>query len=122
MKACKPASATPSRLRGEALLNFASAVKSWRSLPALVEFISSAPQLREAVIVALRRGLIRTDDQQAGAAAFALVHWAKLAKNGLEGALPRTLIERLVATIERWPQHGLSSMLDAMTQLVKMGM
>jgi hypothetical protein len=108
--------------RGEALLNFTNLVKSWRSLPALVEFVSAAPELRELVINALRRGLIGTDDQQAGAAAFALVRWARLAKDGIEGGLPRTLVERLVATIERRPKHGLSSLLDAMTQLVKMGM
>lgn len=108
--------------RGEALLTFINTVKSWRSLPALVEFINAAPDLREPVIVALRRGLIGTDDQQASAAAFALVRWARLAEGGLEGGLPRALVERLVATIERRPQHGLSLMLDAMAQLVKMGM
>jgi hypothetical protein len=108
-------------VRGDALLTFINTVKSWRSLPALVEFVNPAPDLRDAVIDALRRGLIGTDHQQAGSAAFALVRWARLAKNGLEGGLPRTLIERLAATIERRPQHGLSSMLDAMTHLVKMG-
>jgi hypothetical protein len=108
--------------RGEALLTFINSVKSWRSLSALVEFVSAAPDLRDAVIVALRRGLIGTDHQQSGPAAFALVHWASLAKNGLEGGLPRTLVERLVATIERRPQHGLSSMLNAMTRLIEMGM
>jgi hypothetical protein len=108
--------------RGEALLTFIDAAKSWSSLPALVEFVTAAPDMRDAVIVALRRGLIGTDHQQAGAAAFALVRWAKLAKSGLEGGLPRTLVERLAATIERRPRYGLSSMLDAMAQLVKMEM
>jgi hypothetical protein len=122
-RAIVPAMAASDRTpaRGEALLSFASTIKSWRSLPTLVEFLSEAPELRDAVIVALRRGLIGTDAEHASASAFALVRWATLAKNGLAGGLPRTLVERLVATIERRPQHGLSSMLDAMTHLVKMG-
>jgi hypothetical protein len=81
-RAIGPAMAASDRTpaRGEALLSFASTIKSWRSLPALAEFLSEALELRDAVIVALRRGLIGTDAEHASASAFALVPWATLAK------------------------------------------
>ena len=54
-------------------------------------------------------------------AAQAIVAWAKLVRKGALPELPRSLVERLIATIEARRAIGLSAMLAAARSLLELG-
>jgi hypothetical protein len=118
-----PALETEERTEGRAqsLIAFVTRARSWPSLPALPYFLPSTAELAANVIAALRTGLLAPEAQHVGNAAEAIVGWAKLVRRGALPELPRSLVERLIATIEGRRAIGLSAMLAAARSLLKLG-
>jgi hypothetical protein len=117
-----PALETEERTEGRArsLIAFITRARSWPSLRALPYFLPSTAELAADVIAALRTGLLAPEAQHVGNAAEAIVGWAKLVRKGALPELPRSLVERLIATIEGRRAIGLSAILAAARSLLKL--
>ena len=107
--------------RARNLIAFIARARSWPSLRALPYFLSSTADLTGDIMSALRTGLLGSEAQHVGNAAEAIVGWAKLVREGALPELPRSLVERLIATIEARRAIGLSAMLRAARSLLKLG-
>ena len=118
-----PALETGERTEGRArsLIAFVTRAHSWPSLLALPCFLPSTAGLMADVISALRTGLLASEAQHVGNAAGAIVGWAKLVRKEALPELPRSLVERLIATIEARRAIGLSAMLAAARSLLELG-
>lgn len=108
-RAIVPAIASQQRTkaRGEALMIFAKEADVWGALVALPHFLSSTSALATEAERLIRRSLVSSSFQQAAAASASLVSWGKLAKRRGVKAIPRTLIEQLVAAVETRHEVGL---------------
>jgi hypothetical protein len=106
--------------RARNLIVFIMRGRSWPSLGALPYFLPSTAELAADVISVLRTGLLGSEAQHVASAAEAIVGWAKLVRNGALPELPRSLVERLIATIEVRRAVGLSAMLAAARSLLKL--
>ncbi|MDR3483402.1 MAG: SIR2 family protein [Bradyrhizobium sp.] len=106
--------------RARALIAFIGRAQSWTSMQALPHFLASATEVTNEVISVLRVGLLGSDSQQVGSAAQAIVGWAQLVRNATLPQLPQALVERLMATIEVRRAIGLTSMLAAALELLKL--
>jgi hypothetical protein len=107
--------------RARSLLAFIGRTGSWPGLRALPYFLPASAELTRDVISALRTGVLGSDVQHVANAALAVVAWAKLVHKGALPELPRSLLERLIATIEARRAIGLSAILDATRSLLELG-
>jgi Fe2+ transport system protein FeoA len=107
--------------RARNLIAFVRRARSWPSLRALPYFLPATAELSADVTSALSTGLLGSEGQQVGNAAKAVVGWAKLMRKGALPELPRSLVERLIATIEARRAIGLSAMLAAARSLLELG-
>jgi hypothetical protein len=104
--------------RARDLIAFIARARSWTGMQSLPHFIASAPDAIDDITAMLRTGLLGSDFQRVASAARAIVGWANLARSGTVSLLPRSLVERLVATIEVRRAIGLSPMLNAALSLL----
>lgn len=117
--ALEPGERTEQRARN--LIAFTARARSWPSVRALLYFLPSTAELTPDVVSALRTGLLASEAQHVGNATEAIVSWAKLVREGALPELPRSLVERLIATIEARRAIGLSAMLSAARSLLELG-
>jgi hypothetical protein len=89
------------------------------SLDSVVRAKPSAQQVQDEIISIICSGLIGSESQHVGSAALAISGWAKLVRDGMAPELPRSLVERLIATVETCREIGLSAMLNSARTLLK---
>lgn len=110
---CVPAldSAAKNEERASALRTWILKSREWHGLPALPEFLGTVSSLAGDVATLIRRALLGSNGHRVGNGVTALRKWATLVQKGLDVALPDSLIEQLVSTIEARHEHGLPALL-----------
>jgi hypothetical protein len=118
---CVPALDLASKTEVQALTLRAWILKSreWHGLSALPEFLDTVPYLADDVATLIRRALVGSYSYRVGNGVTALRKWAKLVQKGLDIALPDSLVDQLVSTIETRHEHGLPALLSTTRYLLE---